>query len=191
MATKGKMLILRGVQNLLHEKPAKDYAARRGYEGVVLDVSGEAYARSPQHRATLAAIEADPAITALYGFSGGAYNLRHVLKDLTIAQRDRIGLVVVIGAPKNARELYERHAANPWELVYHGDPGKDHMDGPDWLLRQWDRDNLPPLGPTGPTSGAVVGATGPTGPTGPTLPTGWLARIVTGIASVFARWRTA
>jgi hypothetical protein len=52
----------------------------------------------------------------------------YILDDLTDAERDRIKLVIVLGAPKNSPDLYK----GPWELVYHSDPG--HMSGPRALL---------------------------------------------------------
>jgi hypothetical protein len=76
------------------------------------------------------AVRADPTISALYGFSGGGYNLRHVLDDLTENERSRIKLVVVLGAPGNPRSVYQAFGLG--EVVYHTDPG--HMDGPRALL---------------------------------------------------------
>jgi NADH/NAD ratio-sensing transcriptional regulator Rex len=51
----------------------------------------------------LAAIRRDQSISALYGFSGGGYNAAYILDDLTDAERDRIKLVIVLGAPKTHR----------------------------------------------------------------------------------------
>jgi len=75
------MLILRGIaghfggkeypHGALDEPAALEYAKRRGYVGRVLNVSGEAYTGSPQHRQAVQAVRADPTISALYGFSGG------------------------------------------------------------------------------------------------------------------------
>src|SRR5262249_46094370 len=114
----------------LDEPAALEYAKRRGYVGRILDVSGEAYKGSPQHRRALAAVRADQTITALYGFSGGGYNLRHILDDLTESERSRIKLVVVLGAPANPAGIYKAFGLS--EVVYHADPG--HMDGPRALL---------------------------------------------------------
>ena len=77
-----KMLILRGIKNLLDEPPAVEYARERGYLGKVLDASGEAYPGSPQVVMALQAFRSDPDVEALYGFSGGGYNVRHVLAAL-------------------------------------------------------------------------------------------------------------
>src|SRR2546423_949834 len=88
-----KMLILRGISGFyagknwprgaLFEQPALDYASRRGFEGQVLDISGEAYKGSPQAKLALAEYRRDTTITALYGFSGGGYNLYHVIQGMT------------------------------------------------------------------------------------------------------------
>jgi len=134
------MLILRGIaghfggkeypHGALDEPAALEYAKRRGYVGRVLNVSAEAYTGSPQHRQAVQAVRADPTISALYGFSGGGYNLRHVLDDLTANERSRIKLVIVLGAPGNPRSVYQAFGLG--EVVYHTDPG--HMDGPRALL---------------------------------------------------------
>lgn len=136
------MLILRGIaghfagrdwpDGALDEPAALEYARRRRYTGKVLDVSGETGPNSRQTRMALDAIKADPTITALYGFSGGGYNLRHILDRLPDSVKARLTLVVVLGAPKADRSLF----AGPWELVYRNDPPGGHMDGPAALLRE-------------------------------------------------------
>jgi hypothetical protein len=139
-----KMLILRGKagfydgqnwpRGALYEQPALDYASRRGFEGQVLDMAGVAFTGSPQHLATLAEYRRDRTITALYGFSAGGYNVRHVIDDLKKDEKDRLALVVVLGAPDNSPNLYK----GPWELVYRRDPPGGHMDGPRALLAEFD-----------------------------------------------------
>lgn len=198
-----RMLILPGIKDigdghpnpngLLDRDSAREYARRRGYVGKVLDVSGEASSGSRQSRAALSAIRDDGEITALYGFSGGGYNARHVLGALDRGECARIKLVVILGAPSNPPALYE---TGPWELVYRTDPPRSqggHMGGPKVLLAELGPEA--PLGPTGPTGPqgrpvpapwwwkalAALGhalatllrgkpADGPTGPTGPTGP---------------------
>jgi hypothetical protein len=54
--------------------------------------------------------------------------VHHVLDALTDDEKQRIRLVVVLGASSNAPGLYN----GQWELVYRTDPG--HMDGPRALL---------------------------------------------------------
>lgn len=166
-----KMLILRGTtgylpdengklhnykKGALHEPAAKEYARRKGYEGVVLDVSGnhgpgKTRETSPQTLLAVDEFYRDKAIAAFYGFSGGGYNVWWILhkKLTTEADFKRIELVVVIGAP--IRDEAEYKASNfpggNWDLVYKknpqlGDPFvprgvKDaHMFGPEWLLSE-------------------------------------------------------
>ena len=136
-----RMLILRGIagnyegrvwpRGALHEEPALAYAKARGYEGDVLDVAGATGPDSPQTQLALKEFRRDPKdVVGLYGFSGGGYNVRHIIKALNLQERTRLRLVVVLGAPKNPARLY----AGPWELVYRADPPAGHMAGPDALL---------------------------------------------------------
>lgn len=135
-----KMLILRGIaghyagrdwpRGALDEPPALEYARRKGYVGEVLDVAGATGANSPQTKMALAEFHRDSTVAALYGFSGGGYNVLHILKAIAPADRARIQLVVVLGAPLNPAHLYR----GPWELVYRTDPPGGHMDGPRALL---------------------------------------------------------
>lgn len=142
-----KMLILRGKagyyegqdwpRGALHEAPALAYATRRGYDGVVLDIAGTAFKGSPQHKLALEEYRGDLTVGALYGFSGGGYNIFHVISDLTKAERGRLQLVVVLGAPERSAASFK----GPWELVYRRDPPSGHMNGPDALLAAWDAAN--------------------------------------------------
>lgn len=135
-----KMLILRGIaghyagrdwpRGALDEPSALEYARRKGYVGQVLDVAGATGPNSAQTRMALAEFHRDPTVTALYGFSGGGYNVLHIIKAMAPAERTRLRLVVVLGAPKNSPMLYK----GPWELVYRRDPPGGHMDGPRALL---------------------------------------------------------
>ena len=145
----GTMLILRGITKLsvwpqypngaLDETSALRYASNRGYTGRVLNVSGETGDKSKQTNMALQEIQNDSAITALYGFSGGGYNVYHILNRLTHEQRGRLELVVVIGveAGKLSADALnsKRYNAN-WELVYRNDPPPPmtHIDGPRALL---------------------------------------------------------
>jgi hypothetical protein len=135
-----KMLILRGItghyagrdwpRGALDEPPALEYARRKGYVGEVLDVAGATGANSPQTQMALAEFRRDPTVAALYGFSGGGYNVLHIINAMAPAERARIRLVVVLGAPLNPAHLYN----GDWELVYRTDPPGGHMDGPRALL---------------------------------------------------------
>ena len=152
----------------LHVKAATDYAEREGYEPIVLDVPGQPQSRqSPQAKAALKAFHDDKSVCAFYGFSGGGYNLRHILEHLAATEPQslhRIELVVVIGAPFDDRKkvfLPARYNAlvpkkakgkdwkePDWDVVYRENPTKEqmpkglehvgtHMFGPDVLLAGW------------------------------------------------------
>ena len=152
----------------LHVKAATDYAEREGYEPIVLDVPGQPQSRqSPQAKAALKAFHDDKTVCAFYGFSGGGYNLRHILEHLAATEPQslsRVELVVVIGAPFDDRKkvfaparynaLVPRKAKGKdwqdadWVVVYRENPTKaqmpkglehvgTHMFGPDVLLAGW------------------------------------------------------
>ena len=101
----------------LHVSAASEYAFRRGYEAVVLDVAGQPqYQESPQAKAARKKFFEDQAVCAFYGFSGGGYNLRHILYYLASKNPDalhRIDLLVVLGAPLQPRAAYEAFTHNP------------------------------------------------------------------------------
>jgi hypothetical protein len=134
------MLILRGVagnfagrewpDGALDEQPALDYAALRGYRGEIIDAPGTTSDTALQVRLAVEAIRTRREVQALYGFSGGAYNIRRILSRVKVPEQIR--LVVVLGAEKNPKSLYR----GPWELVYRKDPPEGHMAGPRVLLRE-------------------------------------------------------
>lgn len=144
----GTMLILRGKaghydgrdwpRGALYEQPALHYAKKRGYVGRVLDIRGDPTGESsPQTGSALTEFDKDPTITALYGFSAGGYNVFHVLTRLKQEYRDRLELVVVLGAPDRKEHWYtsKNFKAN-WKLVYRTDPPEakgGHMGGPQAL----------------------------------------------------------
>jgi hypothetical protein len=163
-----KMLILRGnhgayagedgkVQDYkkgaLHEGAAKEFARRKGFDGVVLDVSGDPPAkgnrsRSPQTLMAVSRFHQDDEIAAFYGFSGGGYNVWWILRSLNEADLKRIKLIVVLGAPERAKAEYEssNFKGGSWELIYKTNPptsasvvpkgAVSHMFGPEWLLSE-------------------------------------------------------
>jgi len=100
---------------------------------------GKAYKGSPQHLAALKEYRRDQTIGALYGFSAGGYNVYHIINDLTKGERSRLQLVVVLGAPDRSAASFK----GPWELVYRRDPSTGHMNGPDALLAEWDKQHPP------------------------------------------------
>jgi hypothetical protein len=149
----------------LHVKAAKDYATREGYDPVVLDVGGYPQSQdSPQATAALKEFHKDQSDVGFYGFSGGGYNVRHILEYLAAKEPQalhRIKRVVVIGAPFDAKEKVFAPAryiarvadtakgkdqqAPDWVVVYRENPDKSqmpkgveevgtHMFGPDVLL---------------------------------------------------------
>jgi hypothetical protein len=151
------MLILRGNPGLyrnedgkqidykdgaLHEAAALKYATLMGFKGEVLNVVGWAAEDSEQTKQAVIAIQNRQEIRALYGFSGGGYNVKHILDKLTPDELGRLQRVVVLGAPKNDPDKYQASKygdkAN-WVLVYKLDPPGDkggHMFGPDELLKE-------------------------------------------------------
>ena len=146
----GKMVILRGnaakagespdeqgkapawPKGALHVKAATDYAEREGYEPIVLDVPGQPQSRqSPQAKAALKVFHDDPYVCAFYGFSGGGYNLRHILEHLAATEPQslrRIELIVVIGAPLNVDRKKVFVPARYNALVPRKAKGKDWQD---------------------------------------------------------------
>jgi hypothetical protein len=152
----------------LHVTAATEYAKRRGYEGIVLPVAGQPQSQhSPQAKAALKVFLEDESFCAFYGFSGGGYNLRHILEYLAMHEPQslrRITLVVVIGSPiTHGKKAFEAARYNTtarhklkghdwqdanWEVVYRTNPKPSqmprnlkgvgtHMFGPDILLSGW------------------------------------------------------
>ena len=182
MATNGKMIILRGNADLngtsypdesgkmvkwphgaLHVEAAKGYAVKRDYEPIVFDIGGYPQGpNSPQSTPALELIRKDAEVHGLYGFSGGGYNVRHILRalaDNTPAVLPQIKLVVVIGSPnKSGNDALYKPAVfgttASWELVFRCNPSRDmmpkglasnvptHMFGPDVLLSGWPEANM-------------------------------------------------
>ena len=151
----------------VHVKAAEDYATREGYDPVVLDAEGFPQSQeSPQATAALREFHKDESDVGFYGFSGGGYNVRHILEYLAAREPQslhRIKHVVVIGAPFKEREKIfaparynarvpekangkERQAAD-WVVVYRENPERSqlpngledvgtHMFGLDVLLEE-------------------------------------------------------
>ncbi|WP_156949007.1 hypothetical protein [Bradyrhizobium sp. WSM1417] len=132
----------------LHVRAACEYARRRGYEPVVLDKPGQPQSQSsPQATAAIKAFLNDDKVAAFYGFSGGGYNVRHILEFLASNKPEtliRIHLVVVIGSPgphgKSTKPLYLPSAYSgvakrkykqwkdiDWEVVYRTNPVASQM----------------------------------------------------------------
>jgi hypothetical protein len=169
------MLILRGnsgeyqdedghahnyTKGALHEEPAKDLARLKKYTPKVLDMKGDATPPppgsppdmpgtnydSPQTRLGLQTFRDDTSIRALYGFSGGGYNLYWILKQMTPAERDRVDLVVVVGVDTNrpASDFDKsKFTGAHWDLIYRPNHPKTHMFEPEALLLDEQRPPLP------------------------------------------------
>lgn len=121
----------------LHEKAARAFAKQLGYLDVVIDAPGWPQGpESKQATKTLEEFHKDDATTGLYGFSGGGYNVWHILKSLAAKEPQslrRIDRVVVLGAPNEigGKAIYKPAYYNA--LVAKKAKGKDWKD-PDWDL---------------------------------------------------------
>ena len=126
------MLILRGIaadnapRGQLDETSAKLYALRSGYGGYVLDAAG---ATPEQMQMTLAQVRNNPNVTALYGFSGGAFSILNVWNQLTPGEKFRIRKIVIVGAPGITPQSFPGAAS----VVIQDDPPEGHMEAP-WAL---------------------------------------------------------
>jgi hypothetical protein len=129
----GTMLILRGIaadhapKGQLDDASAKQYAWRSGYAAHVLDVAG---GTAEQIASTLERVRHDPRVTALYGFSGGAYALVNVWNQLKPEERARVKRLVIVGAPGITAATFPGAA----EVVIQPDPPEGHMEAPRALL---------------------------------------------------------
>jgi hypothetical protein len=139
----GKMLILRGKQGLLDKGPAEEYAQRMGYTALTLDEPGMPNGpNAAQTKKALQLFRQDKNLDvhALYGFSGGGYNVFWILKALTDAEKSRLELVVVLGAKQDESALSRLTAGHKTKLVYREDPKGSsfefHMGGPRRLLEE-------------------------------------------------------
>jgi hypothetical protein len=141
-----KMLIMRGKagryalpgeqakewpEGALDEPAALRFAHLRGYSPTVLKVAGNSGLGSRQMQMALSEIRSDNEVFALYGFSAGGYAIYHILRALKPNERDRLALVVVLGAPPPPVISSYR---GPWELIFRVDPPAGHMAGPRALL---------------------------------------------------------
>ena len=132
------MLILRGIADAnapkgqLDDAAALEFARRLGYTGEVLDVAADT---GPQVRMALDRIRNDKSVTALYGFSGGAYNARTIWAQLNPQERSRITKIIVVGSPGVDKHSFP--GSN--DVTVQEDPPEGHMAGPKVLLRSASR----------------------------------------------------
>lgn len=146
--TNGIMLILRGIaghydgkdwpRGALHEEPAKEYAELCGYDPEVLDVAGNTGPGSHQVIMAVARITHDPNVTALYGFSGGGYNIRHIWHILPQRYRNQIKKIVVLGASDPIVAVKASDLPGCPDVTIRGNPIAGHMAGPQAFL-DWAR----------------------------------------------------
>jgi hypothetical protein len=148
----------------LHEGPAKEYAVlmgsamgfNTGFKPKVLDVKGNSKPPGPDAKpgpdgeihgtrndsdGTLMALDCvkkHPGIVALYGFSGGGYNMKYILKQMTDEQRKRVRLVTVVGVDADAPKSHfdgSKFSQGSWQLDYLANSG-NHMLLPKKLLER-------------------------------------------------------
>jgi hypothetical protein len=151
----------------LHEGPAKEYAVLKGFKPKVLDVTGSSkHGNRDESEGTVMALECfqnHPSVVAFYGFSGGGYNLWHILHKMTPRDRARVRWVTVVGVDPDApRSKYEssKFPGGSWWLDYSPN-AEPHMLGPKRLLEEAKRlANTPVDAVTG--AGPIVPASGNT-----------------------------
>lgn len=121
------MLFLHGMQSRYgNVKPsqvetyAQIYATKRGYKFEAIPISGDN--TLAQRKAAIARIQKG-GISALYGFSAGGYNIKHVLNGLSPKDRETIKDVTILGSPG------ERPIKGITTHII-GNPPQGHMQGP-------------------------------------------------------------
>jgi hypothetical protein len=136
----------------LHVWAAREYARRKGYEPVVLDIPGQPQSEtSPQASEALNRFLHDTSFKAFYGFSGGGYNLWFILRSLAKNQPEtleRIEMVVVLGAPKKPPSDYASSTIND---IAKKEMAKKHIDLTNWKPGPWG----PPIYRTNPEPSAL------------------------------------
>jgi hypothetical protein len=125
-------------QGALHVWAASEFARRNDYEPVVLDIPGQPQSEtSPQAAEALKRFLNDTSVKAFYGFSGGGYNLRHILTSLAKNHPEtleRIEMVVVLGAPKQPPSAYDSSTINDMAKT---EMAKKHIDPTNWKPGTW------------------------------------------------------
>jgi hypothetical protein len=128
-------------EGALHKKAAEAYAKSLNYEPITLKIGGYPQSQeSPQAKASLKLFHDDTDVCAFYGFSGGGYNVRHILENIATNEPlalHRIDRVIVIGAPYKtfaigkARMQAARYVAEFVSKKVQADPA---WQKPDWDL---------------------------------------------------------
>jgi len=126
----------------LHEWAATEYARRRGYEGVVLSVPGQPQSQtSPQATAALKRFFDDPTVAAFYGFSGGGYNLRHILIYLASKKPEalhRIDLIVALGVGDKDKEGHIMAPESDFKPAAYNAIARTRVRPAKWEDAKWD-----------------------------------------------------
>ncbi len=128
----------------LHETFAREYARRLGCDAIVVHKSGWPQTEhSPQTEAAMDLFKANNDIAALYGFSGGGYNVKHILARLARERPEDlqgIHLVVVLGSPNSQHDgsIYEasKYDADA-EKTYRRRHAKDPKPPTPWKKLSW------------------------------------------------------
>ena len=128
----------------LHETVAREYARRLGCDAIVVHKSGwPQNETSPQTKAAMELFKANNDIAALYGFSGGGYNVIFILARLAREQPEAlqgIHLVVVLGSPNKHHNgsIYDASNFNAdAEKAYRKNHAKDAKPPPPWKKLDW------------------------------------------------------
>jgi len=134
----------------LHDEPAKAYARLLGFKPKVLDVTGSSnHGNRDTSEGTVQALECfrqNTSICAFYGFSGGGYNMKHILDKLTEGECRRVNWVAVVGVDADAPpSIYESRnfKGGGWTLDYMANSGK-HMFLPERFLERAQKNKKKP-----------------------------------------------
>jgi hypothetical protein len=126
----------------LHDGAAIEYARLLDFNPKVLDVTGSSnHGNRDTSEGTVCALECfrnNTSIVAFYGFSGGGYNLYHILTKMTEDERRRVDWVAVVGVDPDAPpSIYERRnfKGGRWTLDYMANSG-NHMFLPEKFLKR-------------------------------------------------------
>jgi hypothetical protein len=131
----------------LHVQPAKDYAILMGFKPKVLAARGDNTdsdhnrAKSEGTQMALECFRLHNSITAFYGFSGGGFNLWHILHLMSKAERNRVKLAAVVGVDVTGKwatsESDYRFEGGPQVVDFMGNsPDIDHMFLPEEFLKR-------------------------------------------------------
>jgi len=140
----------------MHEEPAKEYARLLRYNPKVLDVTGSSnHGDRDTSEGTVMALECFrqfQSVAGFYGFSGGGYNMKHILDNMTETERRRVKWVAVVGVDADAPpSIFDRSkfAGGGWQLDYLPNSGK-HMFLPEKFLERAEKARIDAVTGAGP-----------------------------------------